>query len=98
MPVLSTPGDRVDGNSSDALTFAPMLRSWPHRHSVIVVIAALLLAYAPLVISGVKPPLLDVVFTMWPSTSWASSVGTNALRPWITPNTMTSYDQRQSTR
>src|ERR1700722_8403135 len=45
---------------------------------------------------GVKPPLLDVVFTTWPSSPWASRVGTNAWMPFTTPITLTSSDQRQS--
>ena len=46
--------------------------------------------------SGVNPPLPDVVFTTWPSVSWASMVGTKALIPLTTPMTLTSSDQRQS--
>src|SRR4051794_36585393 len=96
MPVLSSPGVRVDGYSSDAPTLAPISWSWPQRHSVIVVTAAFVVAYTALLISGVKPPLPDVVLTTWPSSSWASIVGTKALIPLTTPITFTSSDQRQS--
>ena len=63
---------------------------------MIVVTAALVVAYTALLISGVNPPLLDVVFTTWPSSPCASIVGTNALMPLTTPITLTSRDQRQS--
>ena len=46
--------------------------------------------------SGVNPPLPDVVFTTWPSSSWPSIVGTKALMPFTTPITFTSSDHRQS--
>src|SRR4051794_19522964 len=96
MPVLSTPGELVDGYSNDAPTFAPIWRSCPHRHSVIVTTAAFVVAYTALLIKGVKPPFPDVVFTMWPSVSWASNVGTKELMPFTTPITLTSSDHRQS--
>jgi hypothetical protein len=40
MPVASTPGVGLEGNRHDALTFEPIWRSWPQRHSVSVVTAA----------------------------------------------------------
>ena len=61
-----------------------------------VVTAALVVAYTALLISGVNPPLPDVVFTTWPSSPLASSVGTNTLMPLTTPITLTSSDHRQS--
>src|SRR6478736_4219967 len=61
-----------------------------------VVTAALVVAYTALLISGVNPPLPDVVFTTWQSSPLASSVGTNALMPLTTPITLTSSDHRQS--
>ncbi len=62
---------------------------------MIVTTAALVVAYTALLISGVNPPLPEVVFTTWPSFC-ATSVGTNALMPFTTPITFTSSDQRQS--
>src|SRR5215207_7171642 len=96
MPVFSMPGVRVDGYSSDAPTLAPTSRSWPQRHSVIVVTAAFVVAYTALLISGVKPPLPDVVLTTWHSSPLARSVGTKASIPFTTPMTLTSSDHRQS--
>src|SRR5262249_59532455 len=95
MPVLSAPGVRVDGSISDAFTFDPIARNWPHRHSVMVVTAALVVAYTALFESGAKVPLDDDVFITWPS-SCSSRTGTNVLIPWMTPKTLTSTAQRQS--
>src|SRR4051794_23611841 len=96
MPGVNMPGVRVDGESSDAPTLASISRSCPHRHSVMVVTAAFVVAYTALLMSGVKPPLPDVVLTTWHSSPLASSVGTNALMPLTTPITLTSSDHRQS--
>src|SRR5829696_751695 len=61
-----------------------------------VVTAALVVAYTALLISGVKPPLPDVVLTTWHSSPLARSVGTKASIPFTTPMTLTSSDHRQS--
>ena len=57
---------RVDGSISDACTFEPIARSWPHRHSVIVVTAAFVVAYTALFDSGANVPFDDDVFITWP--------------------------------
>ena len=62
---------------------------------MIVVTAALVVAYTALFESGAKVPFDDDVFTTWPSPC-SSSTGTNVLMPWMTPNTLTSTAQRQS--
>src|SRR4051794_38742647 len=95
MPVFSAPGVRVDGSINDAFTFDPIAVSCPQRHSVIVVTAALVVAYTALFESGANVPFDDDVFITWPS-SCASNTGTNALMPLITPKTLTSTAQRQS--
>src|SRR6185436_20756915 len=95
MPVSSAPGVRVEGSRSDACTGESCVRSWPHRHSVIVVTAALVVAYTVLFDSGAKVPFDDDVFMTWPS-SCSSSTGTKVLIPLITPKTLTSTAQRQS--
>ncbi len=61
-----------------------------------VVTAALVVVYTALLMSGVKPPLPDVVLTTCPSSPRANIVGTKALIPFTTPITLTSSDQRQS--
>ena len=62
---------------------------------MIVVTAALVVAYTALFDSGANVPFDDDVFTTWPSPC-SSSTGTNVLMPWITPSTLTSTAQRQS--
>ena len=96
MPVLSAPGVRVDGSSSDTWIGEPADRSCPHRHSVIVVTAAFVVAYTALLESGANVPFDDDVFITWPGSPCSSSTGTNVLMPLITPNTLTSTAQRQS--
>src|SRR5213078_5147765 len=82
------------GKSTDADSFVPS--SWPYRHSVSVITAALVAAYCGVGGSGAMPPLPLEVLTTWPSSSCASITGTNALMPWMTPQTLTASAHSQS--
>jgi hypothetical protein len=46
-------------------------------------------------VSANTPPT-DDTFTMWPSVPCRSRIGRNTWTPWITPHTLTSITQRQS--
>src|ERR1035437_4277787 len=63
-----------------------------------VTTAAFVAAYCGVLDSGDTPPFPEVVLTIQPSSPLATMVGTNALMPWITPQTFTASAHAQSLR
>ena len=61
-----------------------------------VTTAALVAAYCGVDGNGDIPPLPLEVLTTCPGSPWASIDGTNALMPWITPQTLTPIAHSQS--
>src|SRR4051812_20572726 len=84
------------GNSTDAFTCGAFPASCACRHSVIVTTAAFVIAYTGVEGSGESPPLPDDVLITCAGSPCATSVGTKALMPWITPHTFTAVAHPQS--
>ena len=64
-------------------------RSWWSSVSVMQLTAALLEAYRPADGTGAKPPSPEDVLTTCPGSPDSSILGTNAMIPLATPNTLT---------